>query len=58
MKKKKNARKAMPADRQIIGISLPPEVAAEVKIEAARRGLTLRKLFEELWTAYKDPQAR
>jgi len=39
--------------RQIIGLSLPPEIAAEVKIEAARRGISLRKLFVEMWSRYQ-----
>lgn len=42
--------------RQIVGLSLPPELAREVKAEAARRGLSLRALFEELWTKYKKDQ--
>lgn len=42
------------ADRQILGISLPPEVAKAVKSEATRRDLTLRKLFEEMWTLYLE----
>jgi asparagine synthetase B (glutamine-hydrolysing) len=40
-------------DRQIVGFSLSPPLAREVKQEAARRGLSLRKLFEELWELYK-----
>jgi hypothetical protein len=40
-------------DRQIVGFSLAPALAREVKSEAARRGLSLRKLFEELWELYK-----
>jgi len=39
-------------DRQIVGFSLSPEMAAAVKMEATRRKLTLRKLFEELWADY------
>lgn len=38
--------------RQKIGISMHPEMAADVKQEAARRGITIRALFEELWAAY------
>ena len=37
----------------VLNFSLPPEVAVEVKIEAARRNLSLRKLFIELWALYK-----
>lgn len=39
--------------RQIVGFSLSPNLATEVKMEAARRGLSLRKLFEEMWPLYK-----
>jgi hypothetical protein len=39
--------------RQIVGLSLSPEVAAELKMEAARRGISIRKLFLEMWTQYK-----
>lgn len=39
--------------RQIIGFSLSPELAAEVKAEADQRGVSLRKLFEELWQLYQ-----
>lgn len=42
--------------RKIIGFSLTPELASEVKQEAARRRLSLKKLFEELWEAYKARQ--
>jgi len=41
------------ASRQIVGLSLSPEVAAELKMEAARRGLSIRDLFLEMWTEYK-----
>lgn len=40
-------------NRQIVGFSLSPEMARDVKTEAARRGVSLRKLFEELWSGYK-----
>jgi hypothetical protein len=39
--------------RQIVGFSLPPTVAAEVKMEAARRNVSLKTLFAEMWTLYK-----
>jgi RecB family endonuclease NucS len=41
------------ANRQILGISVAPELAREVKTEAAARGMSLRKLFEEMWAGYK-----
>ena len=39
-------------NRQIVGFSLSPELARDVKTEAARRGVSLRKLFEEMWNDY------
>jgi predicted DNA binding CopG/RHH family protein len=39
--------------RKIIGVSLSPELAVAVKAEAASRGLSLRKLFEEMWDLYQ-----
>ncbi|MBR1120875.1 hypothetical protein JQ628_05045 [Bradyrhizobium lablabi] len=39
--------------RQIVGFSLSPEIARAVKAEAAQRGVSLRKLFEELWAEYE-----
>lgn len=38
--------------RQIVGFSLSPEQASAVKVEAARRGISLKKLFDEMWTIY------
>jgi hypothetical protein len=35
--------------RQIVGVSLSPELAAKVKVEAARRRIPLKKLFEGVW---------
>ena len=45
-------------ERQVLGISLTKAMAREVKIEAARRGLTLRALFEEMWQAYLNGPGR
>lgn len=42
-----------PRNRRIVGFSLSPEMAGEVKAEAGRRGISLRKLFEELWQNYE-----
>jgi hypothetical protein len=36
-----------------VGFSLPPALASEVKVEAAKRNLSLRKLFGEMWNLYK-----
>jgi len=40
--------------RKIVGFSMSPSMAAAVKQEAARRGLSLRQLFEEMWELYKN----
>ncbi|NJM34244.1 MAG: hypothetical protein HC850_05485 [Rhodomicrobium sp.] len=45
-------------DRQIVGFSLPRELAARVKSEAGRRNLSLRNLFIELWALYEEKQKR
>lgn len=48
------ARRSDKTPRQIVGFSLTPETAAEVKMEAARRSIPLKKLFEEMWAHYKQ----
>jgi hypothetical protein len=53
MTKKTDAPRQDLKTRQIVGFSLPPALASEVKIEAAKRNLSLRKLFGEMWTLYK-----
>ena len=52
-KKADPPRRDHPKTRQIVGFSLPPALAAEVKVEAAKRNLSLRELFGEMWTLYK-----
>lgn len=42
-------------NRKIVGFSLSPDMARDVKAEAGRRGVSLRKLFEEMWSGYKAP---
>ena len=44
--------------RQILGVSLTPAMVREVKQEAARRGMTVRKLFEEMWSIYREARTR
>lgn len=45
--------------RRIVGISMSPQLASEVKAEAGKRRISLRKLFEELWQLYqKRPPAK
>jgi hypothetical protein len=50
----KRTTKGHPTPRQIVGLSLKPERAREFKSEAARRGIPVNKLFEEMWTLYKS----
>ena len=44
--------------RKIIGFSMAPTLAVEVKEEAAKRSMSLRKLFEEMWEIYKASQKK
>jgi hypothetical protein len=53
MSKKVAPPRRDPKARQIVGFSLPPDLASEVKVEAAKRNLSLRKLFGEMWALYK-----
>ena len=45
-------------DRKILGISMSPTMAGDIKAEAARRNISLRKLFEELWSMYLERRAK
>lgn len=47
-----------PGVRQVVGFSLPPELARKVKAEAGRRNLSLRKLFVELWEIYEKQASK
>ena len=51
--KKAGSKQAL-RDCEIICFSLPPELAAQVKMEAAGRDVSLRNLFVEVWSIYKD----
>ena len=42
-----------PKPRKIIGVSMAPDLAVKVKEEAAREGVSIRKLFERMWDAYQ-----
>jgi hypothetical protein len=53
MSSKARPSKIRADSRQIVGFSLSPAVAAEVKIEAARRNVSLKDLFGEMWALYK-----
>jgi hypothetical protein len=41
-------------ETQIVGIRMTPALAQEVKIEATKRGVTLKVLFAELWESHKQ----
>lgn len=43
----------MQRQRQIVGLSLPPETARAFKEEAKRKSVSVRKLFEEMWADYQ-----
>lgn len=49
----KRVRHQEPVPRKILGVSLPPDVAEEVKAEAAKRDITVRELFLELWAKHR-----
>lgn len=53
MAKQTDSTRSRSSSRQIVGFSLSPEMAADIKVEAARRGLSLRQLLEEMWSQYK-----
>jgi hypothetical protein len=51
----------LPVDRktrQIVGFSLTPEFASEIKAEAARRNISLQALLREMWMLYKGKESR
>jgi len=52
MEKKPKVRHQEELPRKIVGFVMTPEAASEVKAEAARRNLSLRALFEEMWLQY------
>jgi hypothetical protein len=52
MAKTSDASPSRNYDRQIIGFSLSRDLAAEVKVEAARRKIRLKALFIEMWALY------
>lgn len=54
----KKPRNTHVAPRQIVGISLSPQMAREVKAYAGEQGLSLRKLFEDMWQTYKTQSAK
>jgi hypothetical protein len=57
MKQNQQSVSKISQPRKIIGFSLPLNLAAEVKVEAARRNISLRKLFTELWSLYRNSKS-
>jgi len=53
MSRKTDVAREIPKTRQIVRFSLPPAIASEVKIEAAKGNLSVRELVGEMWTLYK-----
>jgi hypothetical protein len=54
MVKQANSPSSRNDDRQIVGFSLSRDLATEVKMEAARRNVSLKNLFAEIWAIYKN----
>jgi hypothetical protein len=54
----KRANNPERADSRIIGFRLPTALASDVKAEAGRRQISLRKLFEEMWELYQKRPAK
>jgi hypothetical protein len=54
MAEKPQTPRSRSAGRQIIGFSLSRDLAADVKLEAARRKVALKTLFVEMWALYKN----
>jgi hypothetical protein len=54
MPRKRKAPRPPAEGRQIVGFSLPRDLAAEVKMEAARRGVSLKELFTEIWALHRS----
>jgi hypothetical protein len=52
----KRVKQFPPPPRQIIGISLHPDVVAAFKAEAARRNIAVKTLFLEMWDSYTAPK--
>jgi len=46
------------AESQIIGFRLPKKLAREVKAEAVDRGLSLNRLFLEMWELYQQARKK
>jgi hypothetical protein len=43
---------------QVVGVRMTPELAATFKSEAAKRRISGRRLFEEMWATYRKSGAK
>lgn len=50
--KRNRILKAGTGRHHVLGIRMPEDLHRQVKVEAARRGVTLAQLFEEMWNLY------
>lgn len=51
----RRAARPRPQERTVVlGIRVRPELRAAVKIEAARRGVSVAELFQEIWSRYQE----
>jgi hypothetical protein len=41
---------------ELLGIRVTAALKTKVKVEAARRGLTIAQLFEEIWQIYREQE--
>lgn len=37
----------------VLGVRVSADLRTEIKIEAARRGVTIAELFEDMWQTYR-----
>lgn len=38
----------------VLGVRVSADLRTKIKVEAARRGVTIAELFEEMWRAYLE----
>lgn len=43
---------------QVVGVRMTPETAKRFKTEAAKRGISGRRLFEEMWADYQAARGK
>jgi hypothetical protein len=51
----RHGARSEPQERTVVlGIRVSPRLKASVKVEAARRGVSVAELFQDLWDRYKE----